>query len=143
VLIVAQRKSGRLTKTPLKYPEHLDVAERIKAWPDFPTRMTISRHMRAALEKIHEEQRKAKVPEAQLAPKFNLGWMRHNVLTWSVKGRTIKERAQAARDAAAFADHQSQRTTNSFYLDLDIPTAPIHVERLEQLQVIDGGKKTA
>lgn len=123
-VLITRHKSGDLNKTPITYPEHLEVAKRIRAAKHLPTRATTARHVREAITAIREQQEKDGVPEAKRMGRFILGAMRHNVLTWGV-------RAGASIQAASeFANHRSTATTKRFYVDLDLPTASIPIQRL-------------
>lgn len=110
VLIVRQ-KSGELTKTPVGYVEHLEAARRIRSSGQVASRVTLARHMRIAC-------------RAAGVPWFGLGQMRHTVLTWAV------EDGASLKDAAEFAHHRSEATTRRWYVDLNVPRAPLPVRRL-------------
>lgn len=100
-----KHKSGDTHATSLQHRGHLEAAKRIKALKTFPTRMTISRHMKAAR-------------EAAGVAYFGTGQMRHSALTW---GR--RDGGAAVAEVSTFAGHRSEQTTKRYYLDLDVPKA--------------------
>jgi site-specific recombinase XerD len=123
-VLVTRHKSGDLTRTPISTPEHLAAAERLRKRGRIPIPETVSLNMKAACERIRQEQRDAGVAEKDLMPHWRLGSMRHTVLTWAVQhGATPAE-------AAEFANHRSITTTKRFYLDLAVPTVSVPVLRL-------------
>jgi integrase len=111
-VLITRHKSGDLTKTPIVYEEHLAAAKRLRERGNIPTRMTIARHMRAAI-------------KAAGVPGFGTGQMRHSVLTWGVR-----DGGASIADAKEFGHHRSEQTTKRFYVDLDIPKPALPVYRL-------------
>lgn len=115
-VLMTRHKGGKITRTPLRYPEHLEVAERLqeqlrgKPWPK---RMTFARHMRAACERAG-------------VPVFGMGVMRHSVLTWA------HERGAEMSALKEFAHHESEQTTRRFYVDLAVPVHQVPVLRLDR-----------
>lgn len=110
-VLVTRHKNGELTRTPVKYPEHLEVAMRLRGLKAFPKRITTARHMRKAC-------------AAAGVDAFGLGVMRHSVLSWA---HDLGADAQATSD---FAQHKSKATTKRHYLDLAVPSADVPILRL-------------
>lgn len=110
-IIRVKHKSGEPTRAPIRYPEHLAAARRIRARGRIPSRYFIDRA-------IDEACTAAKVPY------FHPGSMRHSVMTWAV------EAGAHPRDVAEFGGHKSDRTTRKFYLDTAYPTVTVPVLRL-------------
>jgi len=111
-VLMTLHKGGEVTRTPLRFPEHLEAAERVKGLTPWPKRMTLARKMRAAC-------------EAAGVPSFGMGVMRHSVLTWG------RERGASMEELAEFAGHKSPSTTRRFYVDTATPTTAIPLRRLQ------------
>lgn len=111
-VLITRHKSGDLTKTPLVYPEHLAAARRIRERGTMPTRVALFRQMHLATERAG-------------VPHFGAGQIRHCVLTWGVR-----DGGASKATAKDFAHHRSERTTERFYLDLDIPRDALPVYQL-------------
>jgi hypothetical protein len=123
-VLVVKHKGGDLVRTPIKTPEHLEAARRLRARGAIPIKETLAQHMRDACDRIRAQQRRDGVPEEKLMPHFRLGDMRATVLTWAV------EMGATPQEASEFAHHRSLNTTRRMYLDLAVPTVSVPVLRL-------------
>lgn len=119
---IVKHKSGERVPTPLVEEIHVQAAERIRARGGLFSKHTINDAMEAACAKAG-------------VPYFTLGVMRHSVLTWAV------EMGAPRKKASEFAHHKSEKTSNTFYIDLALPVETVPVMR-PALTVLDGGKLT-
>ncbi len=110
-VLVAEQKNGRLTRTPLRNPEHLEAARRIKARGRIVSNNTLAYHLKRAATKAG-------------LPAFTLGSMRHSVSTWAI------ERGARMVEVAEFFDHRSKNTTNDHYANAAVPTVSIPVHTI-------------
>lgn len=108
-VLVAQHKSGDWTRTPIRHPEHLAAAQRLRA------RRTIPRYLNRA---VREACDRAKVK------RFTLGVLRHSVATWAV------EQGAPPAEVSQFLGHKDPRTTARFYTDVAVPTVSIPIVRM-------------
>lgn len=108
-VLVTRHKGGELTRTPLRHPEHLEAAKRLRARGRMPKKLN---------DALGEACRLAGVE------KFTAGVMRHSVGTWAV------EDGASPADVSEFLGHKDPRTTKRFYLDVAIPTVTVPVLRL-------------
>lgn len=108
VLAVAQvrHKSGELTRTPLKHPVHVFAAESVRVGGRLPEARWLNRALHFGC-------------DAAGVPHFQLGHMRHTVLTWA------KDAGASMADLAEFAGHKSPVTTRRFYVDQAVPTVAV------------------
>lgn len=111
VLAVLQvlHKSRDTTRTPILNQDVLDAAKRLR------TRREIPRRLNATL--------KNACVLAEVTP-FTFGVMRHSVATWAVEAGTPVE------VVAEFLNHRSKKTTETFYVDLAVPTRTIRLPSL-------------
>jgi integrase len=115
-VLMTRHKGGEIARTRIDYPEHLEAAQRLLALRgklSWPKGMTFVRVMKA-------------VCASAEVPVFQLGVMRHSVLTWAYE---LGGLMPALRD---FAGHKSENTTRRFYVDAAVPQGKIPVLRLLQ-----------
>lgn len=123
-VLVTRHKSGDLTRTPIRAPEHLAAAERILARGRIPIPETLADAMKRACEKVRAKQAEAGVPEKNRMPHWRLGVMRHTVLSHAV------EQGASPQEVSEFAGHRSVQTSRRFYIDVATPTVSVPVMRL-------------
>lgn len=99
-------KTGATTRTPILVAGALEAAKRLKERKEVPRKMNST--LRAAC-------RLAGVAE------FTFGVMRHSVATWAVEAGTPVE------VVAEFLNHKSKKTTETFYVDLAVPTRTVRL----------------
>ncbi len=104
-----RHKSGDNTGSPLRYPESIRAAERLREGGTVPRRLN---------QAIKTACRKAGVEE------FTLGVMRHSVATWAV------EAGASMAHVAEFLGHKDPSTTKRFYVHLGTPTVSVPILRL-------------
>ncbi len=95
---VTKQKNGRLTRTGLRLRETFDAAERIRAAGHVASNRTLEIYVHRAC-------------EAAGVQRFNPGVMRHSVATWGI------EAGADMKTVSEFLDHQSKKTTDTFYVD--------------------------
>ena len=113
-VLITRHKGGELARSPLQFQEHLETAQRIKAWKGaWPKPVYFQRAMKKACAE-------AKVPY------FGMGVMRHSVLTWGHNA------GASMASLAEFALHKSEATTRRFYVDQAVPTNVIPIRRFQR-----------
>lgn len=111
-VLITEHKGGRLTQTPLRHPEHVEAAKRLKLRGGILTDWVLNYHARRASE------------AAGLKRRFYFGSMRHSVGTWAVEA--------GAREAevSEFFGHRSRTTTRDTYVRAKVPTVSVPVHTL-------------
>lgn len=107
-LVLLPHKSKKMHAIPLTRKETAEAAKRLRARGSVPK--DLNGHLYAACEKAGVERFGYK--------------LRHSVLTW---GRL---RGASKQSLADFAGHEDVRTTERFYIDMDLPASGIPIEKL-------------
>jgi integrase len=111
VVAKTRHKSKRMHPTLLQHEEHIKAATAILKRGTIPAPWTLSVSMREACTAAGVDQ-------------FRMGVMRHTVATHAVEeGAPIEE-------VSSFLGHKSKRTTERFYVDMNVPAKSVPVLQL-------------